>query len=66
MNLITCRYYAYANAYILVHLSVFEFDLVGLAFFRFTLTKGIGVPENYVLINHIFHDLSFVRISMWN
>ena len=49
MLLITCHYYAYTNANILVHLSVFEFSSVGLKLVRFTLTKGAGVPQNYVL-----------------
>ena len=48
-SLITCHYYAYANVYILMHLSVVEFASVGLAVVLFTLRKGAGVPENYVL-----------------
>ena len=49
INLITCHYYAYANVYILVPLSVFEFASVGLSLVRFTLTKGAGVPVNCVI-----------------
>ena len=37
------------NVFILVHLSVLEFASVGLALFRFALTKGTGVPENNAL-----------------
>ena len=32
-----------------VHLSVFEFASVSLKLVRFSLTKGAGVPENYML-----------------
>ena len=46
IHLITCHYYA--DVYILEHLSVFMFALVGLTLVRFTLNKGAGVPENYV------------------
>ena len=37
-----------ANAFTLVHLSVFELVSIDLALVRFTLTKVAGVPEIYV------------------
>ena len=48
-NLIIHHYFTYLNAFTLVHLSVFEFALIYLALVGFTLKKGTGVPENYVL-----------------
>ena len=47
-NLIIHFYYTYINALTLVHLSVFEFASIYLMLVRFTLTRGTGVPENYV------------------
>ena len=47
-NLIIHHYYTYVNAITLVHLSVFVFTSLYLTLVRFTLTKGTGVPENYV------------------
>ena len=47
--------YAYSeqNSLVLVlvwvHLSVFEFASINLALVHFTLTKGTGVPDNYIL-----------------
>ena len=47
-NLIIHHYYTYVDAFTMVHLSVFEFALIDLTLVSFPLTKGTGVPENYV------------------
>ena len=47
-NLIIHHYYTYANAFTMVHMSVFEFASIYLPLVRFTLTRGTGVPEKYV------------------
>ena len=47
-NLIIHQYFTYVNTFTLVHLSVFELALIYLTLVRFTLKKGIEVPENYV------------------
>ena len=43
------KHYAHTNDLTSVHLSVSEFASVGLTLIRFTLTKGAGVADNYVL-----------------
>ena len=50
INLTIHHYYAYVNAFTIVHLFAFEFASIDLTLVRFTLTKGTGVPENHVLI----------------
>ena len=47
-NLIIHQFYAYINAFTLVHLSAFEFTSIDLSLVLFLLTKGTGVPENCV------------------
>ena len=42
------HYNTYVNVFTLVYLSVFELASIDLTLFRFTLTKGTRVPENYV------------------
>ena len=49
LNLNIHHYYTYAYAFTLVNLSAFELASMDLALDRLTLTKGTGVPENYVL-----------------
>ena len=48
-NLIIHQYYTYLIAFTLVYLTAFELASIDLTLVRFTLTKGTGVPENYVL-----------------
>ena len=47
-RIIICRH-IYIYIYLCVSVCVFEVASVGLALVRFTLTKGAGVHENYVL-----------------
>ena len=47
-NLIIHHYYTYIIAYSLVHLSVLELAPIDLTLVCSILTKGTGVPENYV------------------
>ena len=49
-NFIIHYYYAYVNAFILVHLSVFELGSIGLALAHFSLTRGTGVPKKFLFL----------------
>ena len=48
--MINQHYYANIHVFISVHFSGIKFASDGLALVRFTLTKGAGVPENYLII----------------
>ena len=47
-NLIIHHYYTDINAFLVMHLSVFEFAPIDLTLVCLTLTKGTGMPKNYV------------------
>ena len=71
--LIIHHYCTYVNAFILVHLSVFEFASIGLALVRFILREGAREPGNCVLtcvnkvdLKDMTIPLSFIRINTWN